>query len=353
MTDQPPQHPVQSYDAWAGQHPQQPASPGARAFPHPEPTPYHAMLRTWSYATWKPFVGIVIVVGAFFVLAAFVFLLVTAIAAAFESGNWFDNVMRSGTLKDVGPVELLGLNLGIASLSLVTWFIIRVVHGMRPRWLMSVVPGIRWRLLGVCAGWAVVAVIAQVVVGALLPGSPDGASGSVNEMTKTLVLSGVVVFLTTPLQAIGEEYVFRGYLMQAVGSLFRNKWVAMVVTALIFALAHGAQNFPLFFDRFGFGLVAAWLVTVTGGLEAGIALHIVNNFFALGIGLLFGDITQVLGDTDASWWNILLTLTQSGVYGGLVYYSARKMDLQTLTRPPTRAPSEAPTGTVGGDLATA
>ena len=55
------------------------------------------------------------------------------------------------------------------------------------------------------------------------------------------------------------------------------------LTALLFALAHGLQNFPLFFDRFMFGLIAAWLVIRTGGLEAGIALHVLNNFLAFGL----------------------------------------------------------------------
>lgn len=319
------------------------------SFPHAEPTPYHAMLRTWTYAPWKPVVGILIAVVAFFVGAAMVFFVVVAVAALFQSGTWIDNVLRAGSLKSVGPVELLGLNLGIASLTLVTWFIMRVVHGMRPRWLMSVVPRMRWKFFGICLGVSMVALLSQVLVGALLPSSAGEVGGSLNDMTKTLVLSGLVVFLTTPLQALGEEYLFRGYLMQAIGSLFGNRWVAIVTTATIFALAHGVQNFPLFFDRFAFGLIAGWLVTVTGGLEAGIALHIVNNFFALGLALAFGDITEALNVSEASWWNIVLTLTQSIVYAALVYFLARRMGLQTHTRPPVQQPDPASSP----DLATA
>ena len=33
--------------------------------------------------------------------------------------------------------------------------------------------------------------------------------------------------------------------------------VALVLTSTLFALAHGVQNFPLFFDRFAFGLAAS------------------------------------------------------------------------------------------------
>jgi membrane protease YdiL (CAAX protease family) len=323
-------------------------------FPHPEPTPYHEMLRTWSYEVWKPIVGIIIALVGFFLAATIVFLVVAGIAAAFESGSWADNFMASGELKDVGPVELLGLNLGIGSMIFVTWFIMRVLHQMRPRWLTSVVPKMRWKLFAICLGLAAVALLASLIVGMLLPGNSDGdISGKVNAFTRTTALSALVVLLTTPLQAAGEEYLFRGYLLQAVGSLFRNRWVAIVLTALVFALFHGVQNFPLFFDRFAFGLIAAWLVIRTGGLEAGIALHVLNNFLAFGLALTFGDLTETLSISEASWWNILATITQSGVYAVLVLLVARKMGLQTHTRPPSQEPDAAPSGSVGGDLATA
>ena len=56
----------------------------------------------------------------------------------------------------------------------------------------------------------------------------------------------LVIVLLTPLQAAGEEYAFRGYLTQAFGGLFRQAGsaAAVVVPALLFALAHGAQSPP-------------------------------------------------------------------------------------------------------------
>ena len=358
----PPPGPPQ---AWSAPQPGYPPVPGgypppayppqayrqpARTFPHAAPTPYHEMLRTWTYAPWKPVLGIVIALLGFFLAATVVFLVVAGIAAAFESGSWIDNFMASGELTHVGPVELLGLNLGLGSMIFVTWFIIRVVHRMRPRWLSSVVPRMRWKLFVVCLGLAAIALVASLLVGMLLPSDTGGElSGKVNDFTRTAALSALVVLLTTPLQAAGEEYLFRGYLLQAVGSLFRNKWVAIVLTALVFAVFHGAQNFPLFFDRFGFGLIAAWLVIRTGGLEAGIALHVLNNFLAFGLALSFGDISETLNVTEASWWNIVATVTQSGVYAVLVLVVARRMGLQTHTRPPSQDPDTA----TSADLATA
>ena len=61
----------------------------ARRFPHPEPTPYHLMLRTWGYSWWRPVVGTVICLIAFFVLAAVVFLMIGALWAAFSASVGF------------------------------------------------------------------------------------------------------------------------------------------------------------------------------------------------------------------------------------------------------------------------
>ena len=68
--------------------------------------------------------------------------------------------------------------------------------------------------------------------------------------------------------------------------------MALLVTSGLFALAHGAQNFPLFFDRFAFGLMAGLTVILVGGLEAGIALHILNNLLAFAVAIAFGDLDE-------------------------------------------------------------
>ena len=117
--------------------------------------------------------------------------------------------------------------------------------------------------------------------------------------------------------------------------------MAIGATATLFAFAHGTQNPPLFLDRFAFGLIAGWLVTRTGGLEAGIALHVLNNFLAFGIALIFGDLGSTLTVSEVSWWNIVLTVTQSGVYTALVLLLAARMRLHTHTQPPRDDPERA------------
>ena len=305
-------------------------------YPHPEPRQYHEMYRTWTYAWWRPAVGIVLLGLGLLIVVPLLALPVLIVGVLVEGGRngFMDAFLSAGTFKHLTPAGLLYLDLTLGGMILWTWGLIRVLHQMRPRWLASVAPRLRWRFLAVCLGLAVVALVAQFLVGLVVPQGDSTDLSHVNPLTGRSVALIVVILLTTPLQAAGEEYAFRGYLLQAVGSLSRRRWVAMLVTATLFAMAHGLQNFPLFFDRFMFGLIAGWLVIRTGGLEAGIAMHVLNNYLAFGLAVAFGNISDTLNVTEASWWNIPVTLTQSLVYAALVAWVAGRMHLRTRTRGP-------------------
>ena len=114
--------------------------------------------------------------------------------------------------------------------------------------------------------------------------------------------------------------------MQAFGGVFGSRVVAVLLSSLLFALAHGiGQDLPIFVDRFAFGLVAGVLVILTGGLEAGIAMHVLNNFLAFGLALAFTDMSSALNPTGGTWWSLPGTLTQSLVYLVLATWLARRM----------------------------
>lgn len=342
-------HPAQGWPApppyalqqggWQGGPPLQPRGGAPRpAFPHAEPREYHQMYRTWTYRWWRPVVGILLLAAGMTIVLPLLAFPVLMIAVLIENGtqDYGTALMQAGTLAKITPSGMLYLNLSLGGMILWAWGLIRVLHQMRPRWLASVRPKLRWKFLFVCMGLAVVALVAQLVVSLLLPegANPDMSSGGSHMSTGTTIAIALVILFTTPLQAAGEEYAFRGYLMQAVGSLSRRRWVALLVTSTLFAMAHGLQNFPLFFDRFMFGLIAGWLVIRTGGLEAGIAMHVLNNYLAFGLALAFGSLDDTLQVSEASWWNIPVTLTQSIVYAALAAWTAKAMKLQRTTSPP-------------------
>jgi membrane protease YdiL (CAAX protease family) len=296
---------------------------------------YHELHRGGRTSWWRALIGVLVLLLNFLGFMFLPLLLLAVFATWFVAhGTSYDAAIDQISGDNVTPASLAFLNLVLASAIPTVMILTYVLHGwLKPGWVASVAGRMRWLWLLVCLGLSVVALLATLVVSALLPSAGDAGDvgGHLNDFTSTTLRFALVILVLTPLQAAGEEYAFRGYLTQVVGGLFRRRWVAVVVPALLFALAHGAQDAPVFFDRFAFGLVAGVLVIATGGLEAGIAMHVLNNFLAFGLALLFGDMTDALNASGGSWWMIPSTLTQSLVYLGLVTYVARRLGVATRT----------------------
>lgn len=301
---------------------------------------YHELHRVGLPGWWRSLVGALLLLVLVFgvvplVLGGIAFvLLVAAGNSAEEAGAVLD------VTSETTPTGLALLNIVIAVAIPLTWAVTWWLHRLKPRWLSSVGPRLRWRYLLICLGLSVVALLASLGVSLLLPLAPGEAPiGEVNEFTTRTRDFLIVIALLTPLQAAGEEYLFRGYLTQAFGSLLPFRRVALGLAvlgpALLFALAHGlGQSWPVFFDRFAFGVMAGILVIRTGGIEAAIAMHVLNNFLAFGLALAFGDLTTALTATgDSSWWMILSTLTQSLVYLALATWVARALGMVDVGPP--------------------
>ena len=86
------------------------------------------------------------------------------------------------------PLSLAYLKLVLATAIPVAWFVIRVFHGLRPRWLSSVVPRMRWTFLLVCFGLSFVALFVTILLVGPAAGSGhrrrDEPAGS-NDFTST------------------------------------------------------------------------------------------------------------------------------------------------------------------------
>ncbi|NHB85869.1 CPBP family intramembrane metalloprotease [Tessaracoccus sp. HDW20] len=234
----------------------------------------------------------------------------------------------AGLLREGGRVRLprgpASGHLGLALLIPVSILLVRYVHGVRPRWLASVQPGLRWRYL------AVALVVALVVLNAVLwlsfaaKGVPSFHAGEPGWAT-----FAVVLLLTSPLQAAAEEVFFRGYLLQAIGSATGRQWVGVIGSALIFALLHGVQNPALFAHRLAFGLIAGALVAFTGGIEAGIAAHIVNNLAAYGYAIFTASIAELKATTAITWGDAAWDVAGLAAFAAVALWVARRMALAT------------------------
>ncbi|MDR1791345.1 MAG: CPBP family intramembrane metalloprotease [Propionibacteriaceae bacterium] len=222
------------------------------------------------------------------------------------------------------PEGMLARHLGMGSLIVVAFALVTLLHQTRGRWLSSVQPGFRWRWAFICflAGLVVIGAFAWASSGfTILPIKPQADFG----------VWLVVIILTVPIQAAAEEYFFRGYLLAALGSSARSKWLPIIASALLFAVFHGTQNWALFTERFGFGMVAGVLALYTGGLEASIAVHTVNNLYAYLVAGLTSSIAQVISTTELTWLTAIFDITGYALFALAALWFAQKLKLPNTT----------------------
>lgn len=233
-------------------------------------TPYWRQAReNPAYRWWRlPLAGIVATV--FFFVASTAVVLACWLAAPGPVGAFLDRPDTEFNVRSDPAILVMGL--GSVAVMLPCLMLAVLITGPRRLGHLSSVYGrIRW-------GWLLRTLVVALIlwVGSILfltlvldptPVRPPGER----------LLTGIAIVLAlTPFQAAAEEYVFRGYLMQLVGSWARWAWVPVLVSVPLFALAHGYSVWGTV-DVAIFGLTAAILVVRTGGLEAGISAHIANN----------------------------------------------------------------------------
>jgi uncharacterized protein len=172
--------------------------------PHDVPQPFLLAMRSRDWAWWRPLLGLLLL-GVVYVVAATVVVVLTLLTGVGPDLALLD-------LTD--PVTLLVTNLSLIVAVPVVWMAWATAHGMRIGWSSSVLARLRRRLVVPYALMALgtlgVGVCLSVLAGFLV--GDEKVTGPVASFGWLLL----VVFLTTPLQSAAEEYLFRGYLSQAI-----------------------------------------------------------------------------------------------------------------------------------------
>jgi CAAX protease family protein len=300
----------------------------------PDGAEYPQILRGESYVWWRSLLGVLVGVSLFLLLTSVVSQAVVMVVWSLTSGDYAYADYYREAFAFQRPAGMLATNLGIAVLIPIAWGLMMGVHQVRPRWLSSVKPRIRWPYL---LGSLLVAVVA--LNGVLALSSLVDREDLRFDPQPGLWAFLVVILLTSPLQAVAEEVFFRGYLMQALGSLVAQPWFGVVVSALVFALLHGVQNPALFASRLAFGLLAGVLVWRTGGLEAPIAAHIVNNVCAYGIAGFTTSIAELKAIREITWGDAAFDVGGFALFALLAYLLFRLLRLPNrVALTPTAGP---------------
>ena len=165
-------------------------------------------------------------------------------------------------------------------------FIARLITNFKPLGLIHSIAGrMRWSYLSVFLGFGFLIFGLYFVGFAALDGSLT-TQNSVHPLNSGMFwLYIVLILLIVPFQCYAEELLFRGYLMQTLGRWLKNPAWAIILPAPIFMVLHGYGLWGLL-SVLTMALIAGFLCWYTGGLEAGIGLHIANNVSIFIFGLL-------------------------------------------------------------------
>ncbi len=300
-----------------------------KPLPHDVPTPFLLAMRSRTWGWWRPLLGLLLFAVVYTVAAVAVIAVgAVAVVSRGEVDPQFEDL--------TDPWVLLLTNLSLIVAIPVVWLCWVAVHSMPIGSSSSVLARLRWPLLRRYAPLALLALgvglVVQLLLGLVLD---DGAE--VTGPTSSFALLVVLVLVTTPLQSAAEEYVFRGYLSQAIAAWIGREragaLVAAVLTAALFSLAHLPGDVLLFLDRFAFGLAASAVVWLTGGIEAAIVLHAANNVLVFLLAGALGEGVQT--DTVVSGWAgllvVVLDVLAMAAYVLLVRRSAARRPPETRT----------------------
>lgn len=100
------------------------------------------------------------------------------------------------------------------------------------------------------------------------------------------IIMALICVVFIPIQTSFEEYLFRGYLMQGIGVIVRNKWLPLILTSVIFGGLHFLNpevdklgNIIMIY-YIGTGFFLGIITLMDDGLELAMGFHAATNLVA-------------------------------------------------------------------------
>jgi len=229
---------------------------------------------------WRYLVGLV-----FIVIAVFLGQLPLGIALGLQS------VVNNKSLDGLDEYQLLGMlepNIGLF-LMLLSFavglvgllLVVKYFHELSILKLTTIRKNIDWKRVGfIFVLWGLVS-SAFILLEYWL--SPEDYV--INFEPVRFIILLVIAVIMVPLQTSFEEFLFRGYLMQGIGVVTKNKWLPLLITSLVFGLLHIANpevdklGYIIMVYYIGTGLFLGIVTLMDEGLELALGFHAANNLF--------------------------------------------------------------------------
>ncbi|MEO0527077.1 MAG: type II CAAX endopeptidase family protein [Bacteroidota bacterium] len=229
---------------------------------------------------WRYVVGILLILIGWQFIGVFP-LLIALVVKSLDTGDLPMDIPGMSAL--LGSNLFLFLMLISFAVGLVSLFLtVKFIHKQTLKDLTTTRNRVDWsRVMFAFLLWAVVVVLMTLIDVYI---SPEGYIFNFN-LIPFLILAAIAILLI-PLQTSFEEYLMRGYLMQSIGIMVKNRWIPLIVTSLIFGGLH-ILNPEV--DKLGYGIMVFYMGTglflgiitlMDEGLELALGFHAANNLTA-------------------------------------------------------------------------
>ena len=199
-----------------------------------------------------------------------------------EEGMNTADIMKNMT----GQWDLAYMLIPFAVGLLVLFFCNQVFHKRPTKDLITGHRNIRWnRAVGAFVGFLALTGIMELISYFMSPENYSITFDAASFLPLLLIALTLLVAQTS-----FEEIFMRGYLMQGIGRLFKNRAVPLIVTSLIFGVMHIANPevasygiWQMMTYYIGIGLFLGVITIMDDGLELALGIHAATNFYAAAI----------------------------------------------------------------------
>jgi membrane protease YdiL (CAAX protease family) len=201
------------------------------------------------------------------------------LASLAESHDWMDRGLLDLTLDPEQPFTFANVAISSVPLLLCPLIVLQFVHRVPWRRAFAYRGDFDWPLfLRTALAMLLVSALASLVAALSAPDEFELESRGLDHVPWALLGLGVVF-----LAALGEEVLFKGYLLRVWGAVFPARWPLVLILVVLFTYLH-AGNADLGGDR-AFGLFYFAMTEVvwfsvylrTQNLAASAGLHFMNN----------------------------------------------------------------------------
>lgn len=232
------------------------------------------------------------------------------------------------TAYDISPVTGLAFLIIPFILGLIAlFFLIKPIHERHVLSLLTGGTSFRWKkFLWGSAIWLILISVYYLIISVI------GLQTVELQFDQKAFLSlALVSVLLLPIQAGFQETFFRGYLMQGFTKLFRNRWLPIIATSLLFG---GLQTVNPEIKAFGlpvmmpqyiwFGILFGICTVLDDGIELAWGVHTINIIFLSVFFTRESNVIQTPALFNITWFNPVIDFTGLAIVSLLFIYIANR-----------------------------